>query len=81
MAWQSFEIEQYEVYAVARNTPGYDDTHAFIRLYWQGKQRATLWFYLDSVTTIPANASFNSGGFTNYYARFDKPPFPTASIF
>ena len=72
MAWQSFNIDQYEVYSVAFNTQGYPDIYGFIRLYWQGKQRATLWFYRDSVTTIPANASSSSGGYTNYYGRFGQ---------
>ena len=72
MAWQSFAIDQYEVYTVAHNTPGYPDIYGFIRLYWQDSQRATLWFYRDGVTTIPANASLTSGGQTNYYGRFGQ---------
>ncbi len=75
MAWESFAIDQYEVYLVAPNTPGYSDIYGFIRLYWQGKQRATLWSYRDGVTTIPASTSFSSGGYTNYYGRFGQAAF------
>jgi hypothetical protein len=40
-----------------------------------GKKRATLWFYRDSVSTISANASFSSGGYTQYYGRFGQAEF------
>ena len=72
MAWESFGIEQYDVSMVAHNTPGYPGIHGFIRLYWQGKQRATLWFYRDGYTPIPANVAVISGGSTTYYGRFGQ---------
>ena len=75
MAWELFSIDDYEVFSVSQNTPGYLGVYGFIRLHWQGKQRATLWFYRDSVTTIAANASFSSGGYTNYYGRFGQTQF------
>lgn len=75
MAWESFNIEQYEVYSVAHNTAGFPDCYGFIRLYWQGRQRATLWFFRDSATAISPNVSFVSGGCTNYYGRFGQAQF------
>lgn len=73
MAWESFGIDQYEVCMVAQGTPGYAGIYAFIRLHWLGKPRATLWFHRESVSAIPANSSFSSGGYTNYYGRFGQP--------
>ena len=70
MSWQSFSVDQYEAYQVALNTPGYPDIYGFIRLRWGGEQRATLWFYRDSVPAVPSNGSFSSGGLIRYYARF-----------
>lgn len=72
MAWESFGIDQYEVCMVAQNTAGYPGVYAFIRLHWQGRQRGTLWFHRLSVTTIPANGSFSSGGAMTYYARYGQ---------
>ena len=70
MPWQSFSIEEYEVYQVALNTSGYPDIYGFIRLHWGGQLRATLWFHRDSATSVPPNASYTSGGVLIYYARF-----------
>ena len=70
MPFQSFGVEEYAVYAVAENTPGYSGIYGYVRLYWQGAQRATLWFYRDAVSTIPANSSSGSAPNTSYYARF-----------
>ena len=75
MAWELFTIDQYDVYSVSANTDGYPGVYGFITLYWAGQQRARLWFYRDSVTTIPVNMSYNSGGHTNYYARFGQAQF------
>lgn len=75
MAWTSFTVEKYEVNSVAHNTEGYPGVYGYIRLYWEGKQRATLWFYRDGVSPIAANASFSSGGSTNYYGRFGQAQF------
>lgn len=76
MAWTSFIIEKYEIYSVADNTQGYAGVYGFVRLHWENRQRATLWFYRDSVTTLAANASFISGGITNYYGRFRQAQMP-----
>jgi hypothetical protein len=70
MPWQSFSVDQYEVYQVALNTSGFTDIYGYIRLYWGGQYRATLWFYRDSAASVPANASFTSNGVVIYYARF-----------
>jgi hypothetical protein len=70
MSWQSFNVEAYELFVVAPNTQGFPEIYAFIRLHWDGKQRGTLWFFQDGTANIPANASFESGGYTNYYGRF-----------
>ena len=70
MAWQSFAISEYRVHAVSHNTPGYGGVYGFIYLYWGGRQQATLWFYRDSVTTIPPNSSSGSAGSMSYYGRF-----------
>ncbi len=75
MAWEWFSVDQYEVTSVSANTDGYPGIYGFIRLYWGGRQRATLWFYRDSVTSIAANMSFVNGGVTNYYARFGQAQF------
>lgn len=75
MPWESFEVDDYKVVVVAESTPGYPNTHAFIRLFWGGQQRATLWINRqDSPPTLP-NASFESGGETRYYARFREGAF------
>ena len=76
MAWQTFAIDQYEVYSVAYNSPGYPDIYAFIRLYWEDSPRATLWFYRNSATTIPSNASSTTGGITTYYGRYGQAALP-----
>jgi hypothetical protein len=75
MAWTSFVIQNYEANLVAHNTPGYPGIYGYIRLYWQNARRATLWFYRDSVSSIADNASFESGGVTNYYGRFGQAQF------
>jgi hypothetical protein len=69
MPWQSFSVEQYEVYQVALNTSGYADIYGFIRLHWGGQLRATLWFHRDSATSVPPNASYTSGGVLIYRAE------------
>ncbi len=78
MAWQSFAVDEYEAYQVALNTSGFPDIYGFIRLRWGGQRRATLWFYRDSAASVPANASFSSGGLTMYYARFREAAFRDA---
>src|SRR6266852_2812832 len=75
MAWESFSVDRYEGYSVAPNTEGLPGIYGFIRLYWKDRQRATLWFYRESVTTIPANMSLTSGGSTTYYRRFGQAQF------
>jgi hypothetical protein len=70
MPWQSFSVEQYEVYQVALNTSGYPDIYGFIRLWWGGQLRATLWFHRDTASSVPGNAAYTSGGVMIYYARF-----------
>ncbi|MCK5615589.1 hypothetical protein KAR91_77710 [Candidatus Pacearchaeota archaeon] len=75
MAWKQFAVEDYKIYGVAYNTKGYPNIYGFIRLYWQEKQRATLWFYRDGTESISSNASFQSGGYTNYYGRFGQSQF------
>ena len=75
MAWESFSIDQYMAYLVTHNTTGLPGIYGFIYLHWGGKHRATLWFHRDSEPTIPANGSFSSGGYTNYYARFGQAQF------
>jgi len=72
MAWEQFKVDEYKVYSVTGNTSGFAGIYGFIYLYWQDKRRATLWFYRDSVATIPDNASFTSGGSLNYYGRFSQ---------
>jgi hypothetical protein len=75
MAWESFSVDQYTAYLVTQNTTGFPNIYGFVNLHWGGKPRATLWFHRDSEPTIPANGSFNSGGYTNYYARFRQAQF------
>jgi hypothetical protein len=75
MTWESYKIEQYEVYLVAENTPDFTDIYGYIILYWRNKQRAKLWFYRDGVATIPANKSFSYDGFTNFYGYFRQSAF------
>jgi hypothetical protein len=75
MAWEHFAIEDYAAYGVAHNTRGYPDVYGFIYLYWDGRRRATLWFYRDGAASIAANASFERGGETHYYGRFGQRQF------
>jgi hypothetical protein len=70
MAWQSFPVDQYEIFHVALNTPGFPDIYAFVSLYWGGQSHATLWFHRDSAVAVPPNGSFGSGSTIKYYARF-----------
>ena len=57
MAWESFTIDGYEVTAVTVNTDGLPGVYGYIRLFWEGQQRATLWFYRDTVSIAPNNHS------------------------
>jgi hypothetical protein len=75
MAWTLFAVEDYKVYGVAHNTAGFPDIYGFIRLYWEGKERATLWFYRDGAASISPNTSFTRGGYTHYYGRFGQNQF------
>jgi hypothetical protein len=75
VAWESFTIDEYEVTSVSVNTDGFAGVYGYIRLFWDGQARATLWFYRDSVTTIAANQSFSSGGVRKYYGRFSQAQF------
>ncbi len=75
MSWERYSIADYKIYSTAHNTPGYPNIYGFIRLYWKEKPRATLWFYRDSASSIAPNASFESGGYTNYYGRFSQRQF------
>ena len=76
MPWESHSIENYRVYGVAHNTPGYASIYGFIRLYWSKKARATLWLYRDGTPNIPPNASFQYGdGTAHYYGRFGQAEF------
>ena len=52
MPYQSFSIDQYEAYLVPPNTTKYPYIYSYIRLYWGGQHRATLWFYWDSAFTV-----------------------------
>jgi len=72
MALESFAINHYEVHLVAPNNPELSDVYGFIHLYWQEKRRATLWFYRDSVATIPANSLSSSSGDLIYNAYFGQ---------
>lgn len=78
MPWQSFAVDQYESFLVALNTTGFPDTYGFIRLYWGGQRRATLWFQRDTATATLPNSSSTSGGVTSYYARFEQSEFADA---
>jgi len=81
MAWELFTIEKYEVFSVSQNTPGLPGVYGFIRLHWQGKHRATLWFYRDSVATIGTNGSFSSGAIRIITGGLGKRNSATASIY
>lgn len=75
MSWEQFEIDNYKVYGVAHNTKGLPGVYGFIRLYWEDRERATLWFYRDGTGSISDNASFMSAGYTHYYGRFSQSQF------
>lgn len=75
MAWEWFNVEKYQVYEVAYHVSAYPNVYAYIGLLWQGKIRATLWFYRDGAP-IPKNDSFQSEGVTHYYGRFGQTQFP-----
>jgi len=75
MAWESYNIEQYEINIVAPNTADYTDIYGFIILYWRNKQRAKLWFYRDDFGKIPPSNSFSADGYTNFYARYPRGAF------
>ncbi len=74
MAWQQFKIESYSLCATAHNTLGYPEIYGFIRLSWQGAERATLWFYRDAAGPIAPNVSFMRGHLY-YYGRFGQAQF------
>ena len=76
MAWQSFKIEKYEVCSIAYNTPGYPKTAAFIRLFWEGKHGATLWFNRGDATSLTLNHW--SPNVNAYYSYFGQIQFPDA---
>ncbi len=78
MPWQIFPVDQYEAFPVALSTSGFAGVSGFIRLYWSGQQRATLWFHQQSLAAVLPNASFTSGGSIQYYARFREGDFRDA---
>ncbi len=75
MAWDQFAVDDYTIYGVAHNTKGYENIYGFIHLFWEAKQKATLWFYRDGTVPIPPNTSFQRGRDTNYYGRFGQNQF------
>jgi len=75
MALESFAIDHYEVHLLAPNNPEFPDVYGFIHLYWKEKRRATLWFYRESVATIPANSLSSSSGDMIYNAYFGQAAF------
>lgn len=71
MAWTANAVENYDSWCISPNTEAYAGVYAFIRLHWQSRHRATLFFYRDGVT-IPSNSSVTSGGVTIPYIRFGQ---------
>lgn len=67
--WSIFQIQSYQVYEISAKTPGYENTSAWISLYWSRAEKAKLWFTIgDAAPTLP-----NSGpkpGLPFYYVRF-----------
>jgi hypothetical protein len=72
MAWQSLGVDHYEATLISYITPGFPGFYAFIYLYWQGKERATLLFLRDTETVPSANYSKTTAGFTEYIAFFSQ---------
>jgi hypothetical protein len=75
MSWTQFLVDDYKVYGVAYNTKGFPSVYGFIRLFWDDKDKATLWFYRDGSGSVSDNGSFERGGHTHYYGRFGQSQF------
>jgi hypothetical protein len=78
MPWKAFAVDKYEAYQVALGTAGLIDVYGYIRLSWGGQKRATLSFYRDSATTVPANHAFASALGVLYFAGFRQTQFREA---
>jgi len=70
MAWLYYKINTYRAYSVSAKTPGYENTSAFITLFWGGNPHARLWFTKgDADPTLP-NGEVDIGVPPFYYVRF-----------
>ena len=77
MAWEQYLISSYSLWGVAKNTPGYENTYAFIKLNLATPGiRPTLWFHRDGGPAIPPN-SVSSNGLV--YGRFTERAFADLS--
>ena len=74
MAWESFTVDEYEVTAVTVNTDGLPGVYGYIRLFWEGQQRATLWSLSRHRASRPTNHS-SSGGVKKYCGRYSQTQF------
>ena len=70
MAWQIHQIKSYRVYEVSAKSPGYENTSAYISLYWNGEHHAQLWFTIGDTPPSLPNSKVSMGSPPFYYVRF-----------